>query len=155
MRCAELGATARLRTVGELLVATGAGLRSIVPRPRQTRGAGVPPAADPGDGAAELQPVEPDHGAPAAAAPAVSPLPIPADVRPVLRVEAWDPEDPVTEDGTRAVGKGDELAGDHHDVDLVDGLAGESERFPVGGPDHVTQGHQNTWRASDVEGAWA
>jgi hypothetical protein len=48
MRCVELGATARLRTVGELLVATGASLRSIVPRPRHTRGAGVSPAAEPG-----------------------------------------------------------------------------------------------------------
>lgn len=41
MRRVELDATARLGTVGELLVATGVGLQSIVPRPRHTRGAGV------------------------------------------------------------------------------------------------------------------
>jgi hypothetical protein len=60
-------------------------------------------------------------------------LPIHADVRPVLRVEAWDPEDPVTEEAISAVRQDEELAGDHHDVDLVDDLAIESEPFPVGG----------------------
>ena len=147
--------TGGLRRGVERVSATAGEVRASLPRPRRSRGAGVPPAADPGDGAAELQPVEPDHVTPAAAAPAVSPLPIPADVRPVLRVEAWNPEDPVTEEAISAVSAGDELPGDHHDVDLVDDLAGELEPFPVGGPDHVTQGHQNTWQACDVEGAWA
>jgi hypothetical protein len=128
--------------------------RAATARCRGCRGG--PPTADEGDGAQLLRAVEPDRWAAVEdALLAVAPLLIPADVRPVLRVEAWNPEDPLTEEAISARRKGDELAGDHHDVDLVDDLAVESEPFPVGGPDHVTQGHQNTWRACDVEGAWA
>jgi hypothetical protein len=110
----------------------------------------VSPAADPGDGAQLLHAVEPDHLAIACAAPAATPLLTTSDVRPSPRVE-----DPV-----RVVLLLDLLSDalgvtPHHDVDLVDDADGGFAPFPMEGPDHVTQGLQNTWRPSDVMGTWA
>jgi hypothetical protein len=136
---------------------TGAALRASVLRPPHVGGVGGgPPTADQGDGAQLLRPVEPDHRASVEDAPlAVASLLIAPDARSALRVEDWHHADQCDEEELPTVSEGDELPVHHDVVDLVDDLAGESGPFPASGPDHVTQGHQNTWRASDVEGAWA
>jgi hypothetical protein len=155
MRRVELDATARLGTVGELLVATGAGLRSVVPRPRHTRGAGVSPAADPADGAQLHYAVEPDHRAPAAAAPAATPWLTTPDARPALRIEAWHHADLREEEELLTVIEGAGLPAHHHDDDHLAAVAAGDDPFGDQPPNHVTRGLQSTWEASDVEGAWA
>ena len=116
---------------------------------------GRPPSTDQGDGALELDVVQPDHKPPDDAAPAASPSLTPPDTRPELRVHGWDPDDPYDEEElVSLVGRGGWTGRDDVD-DVVADHAIAADPFPEGGTDHVSQCHQSTWQPSDVDEASA
>jgi hypothetical protein len=155
MRHVELGATARLGTVGELLVATGAGLRSIVPRPptpvvqgyslRRTR-VTAPSCSTPWSLTTALPP---------ATSPPATPLPTTPDARPALRVEAWHHADLCDEEELlTVVGGADRLAHHHDDDDLV-AVAAVDDPFVEQTPNDVTLGRsQACGHVVVVTGGW-
>jgi hypothetical protein len=153
-RFAEAGCAALRHSVDQVLAVAGDLRERVAPGARTGGEGGEPPSVDQGDGAEELDAVELDHAPADDTAAAVSPLLASPDARPALRVHGWDPDDPVADEVLpvrERVGVGVLRSGD---VELVDGVAGD-DPFEDQCPNHVTRALQNTWQASDVEGAWA
>ncbi len=157
VRQAAAAVPSALRVVADRTMTTAAGLKQHASRGSRVGGeGGGPPSADQGDGAQELDAVEPHHQAPVdGAAPAVTPLLTPSDARPALRVHGWDPEDPCDEEELVTLIGRDDGTGREDVVGLVDDEAIAVDPFPEGGTDHVSQCHQSTWQASDVDEASA
>jgi hypothetical protein len=157
VRQGAAGVPTVLRLVADRAASAVAGIKKHASRGARVRGeGGGPPSADQGDGVQQLGVVEPDHEASVIDAElAASRLLTQPDARPALRVQGWHLQDRCDERELLPLIGHAHWTGRDDVVGLVDGDAIAMDPFPEGGTDHVSQCHQSTWQASDVDEASA